>query len=353
MEEKKLVYYQTPNGQITDTSAQGTDDSDTRTSEEDTEFNAGSDSIFDRSCFRYKFNVYFIPAKLMILLDRSGSMSTTEWKQATKAITNLLLVWKEIPDVNFGFDVFPRKNDCATDQPVVFDCEASIHDEIIEYVDNIKPENYSILDSENTPLCKAMNNFTKPTHAPKFSTWEATRYLLVVSDGEDTCDAPKPCGQGSGIFRLPDFEKLTTNLLDMGIRTFAIGFGPTIAMIGANRLDEIAKNGGTAQKNYIHATNQNALQDALEDIASSMVVSCVYDVDNPEATADPGKINFYFDDDEIVGQDDDCKRNKGWTWVNDSHNRVEFCKEACDSLRNREVENISAVFGCRTETVVK
>jgi hypothetical protein len=81
------------------------------------------------------------------------------------------------------------------------------------------------------------------------------------------------------------------------------------------------------------------------DSISSSIVSCIYDVREPSATADPGLVNFYFDG-EVVGYDPAC--TDGWRWTDDTHLQVEFCGAACEQLEDGEVELIQARFGCAT-----
>ena len=77
------------------------------------------------------------------------------------------------------------------------------------------------------------------------------------------------------------------------------------------------------------------------------IVSCIFNIDDPDVTADPDLVNFYFDD-LLIPMDDDCSSGSGWRWANDEHTQVEFCPDSCDQIKNNEVDMITAKFGCAT-----
>jgi hypothetical protein len=134
------------------------------------------------------------------------------------------------------------------------------------------------------------------------------------------------------------------DLLQHGIQTFVIGFQTGS---DSGQLDAIAQAGGTGMNTYITADDQTELQDALDTIVSS-VISCTYELDSPDASADPDKVNFQFDG-EVVPYDEDCVDGGGWHWLNDAHTKTEFCPDACDTLRTGEISEVTATFGCPTQ----
>ena len=115
-------------------------------------------------------------------------------------------------------------------------------------------------------------------------------------------------------------------------------------------LNAIAENGCTEFTEYIQTDNQAELQAALE-LTGGLVIKCVFRVGNIDPTADPEKVNMYFDD-EVVPYDPNCEGGVGWTWTSDTLDEIEFCQEACDRLNSGEVTNVHATFGCDTVYVV-
>ncbi|MBN2449003.1 MAG: hypothetical protein JXR77_01355, partial [Lentisphaeria bacterium] len=68
-------------------------------------------------------------------------------------------------------------------------------------------------------------------------------------------------------------------------------------------------------------------------------------LDEPEASADPDNVNFYFDG-EVVPYDEDCGAGVGWMWSNEDHTEVTFCEQACAELQGGGVDLVTAKFGC-------
>ncbi len=324
------------NGNGDNDAASGTDsDSDL-----DTDVDSDSDGDSDGDggvCAEQDFDIKFLPVRLMILQDMSGSMSEgtpTKWAQAKGALNPILDQWGN--DIEFGFDRFPNDNNCGVSAPVIMDCAAG-------NAANIKSRINAISPNGHTPLYCAMNQFTDATYAPNFTSKEALSYLLLVSDGAGNCG--QNCS-GNSDESAQLLGQVTAQLFSQGIKTYVVGFGTGVS---AQQLNAIVAAGGTGSSGYINAQNQQDLQNAFNDIASS-VVSCTYEIKAPAATADPNNVNFYFDG-KVVGYDDGCKNGNGWQWTDNTHTRVEFCDKACAALKAGNVKKISAKFGCPTTPI--
>jgi hypothetical protein len=77
----------------------------------------------------------------------------------------------------------------------------------------------------------------------------------------------------------------------------------------------------------------------------SSIASCSFELRDPNASADPDKVNFFFDG-TPVPYDADCAVGDGWKWNDDSHSAITFCANACKKLNEGEVATVSAEFGC-------
>ncbi len=280
--------------------------------------------------------------KLMILEDVSGSMVTDEdgnpvekWNQAKAALTNMVNDFEK--DVDFGLDIFPDGSgfdNCGVSNPVLADCADENAQTIIDHLNGISPDGA-------TPLRDGMQNFTNTNYAPSFTSVDANSYLLIVSDGQDTC---------GGIFNpvTPQvLGTLTARLLnDHDIKSFVIGFGDGV---DPDQLNAIAENGGTDFNTYLIAEDQASLEAALESIVDTLI-SCIYEVLHPDdPNVDVDNVNFYFvinGVEQRIGWDDNCAAGKGWTWRNPEHTIVEFCAEACETLQSGVVESILIEYGC-------
>jgi hypothetical protein len=319
----------------------------------DADGDGDGDGDSDTFCDEQDFAIVYQPARLMILLDNSGSMKSktglfdpTKWEQAKTAIIGLLQGFQGSGSFEFGFDVFPdfqcQGFCCDVSHPVVADCAPDAEGELISFV-GAAPEPLGEFD---TPLCDGMDRFNDPSYAPAFTGGDGPRYLVVVSDGKEECNGggySTMCGGAPGY---PGAVQIVQELLAGGVRTFVIGFG---SGVDPAQLNVIAGNGGTDFGQYFVASGQEQLQAAFETIATA-AVSCEFALDEPEASADPDNVNFYFDE-EVVPHDEGCQQGSGWDWLDAEHTQVVFCEAACAELQSGGVEVVSAKFGCPTVEV--
>ncbi|MCP4599109.1 MAG: VWA domain-containing protein [Proteobacteria bacterium] len=316
-----------------DTDSDGNSDNDSdgdgdKDSDEDED--AGNGNI----CDEQDFPIAPTTPRLMIVQDISESMlqeTPSKWDIAKQAMINLLSVYAS--QLEFGWDVFPNNDMCGVGKPAVVDSALNNGYEIIQKMEMTTP-------SGATPLYCALNKFTNSDYAPIFTSPNATPYLLVVTDGGDTCGTV--CNPLGGIPALPSqLSVITAGLCEKRINTFAIGFGQGVVPA---HLNAIARNGCTGKKQYFIANDLEELEQVLDSIVSAMV-SCVYEVKKLDEAVDSDLTNLYFDS-EIIGYDENCTKGKGWSWTDHTQSKVEFCKEACEKLQNGEVHRIRATFGC-------
>jgi len=306
-------------------------------------------------------NFYPEPKRVavMLLLDMSESMNTllgdkSKWEHAREAITRLLTdpAYKDLT-IHYGFDYFPNDSvvenpttgksvyGCGTNDLVTVDVAQGSDQLIIDWLNSAEPFGA-------TPLYCALENFTDPTYAPSFASVDMAKYLVLVSDGADACGYN--CNREE--FATPDqLEDVTGRLhsdvvLDTGgwsVRTISIGFGNNIA---PRELDAIARAGKVFEE-HIDAADSEELNQAFNTIANT-VVSCVWEIKEPDALADPDKVNFYLDGGEAIPKlfpSDRCATESGWIYTDENQNTIEFCNDACTTVR-RGVRTISARFGC-------
>ena len=81
-------------------------------------------------------------------------------------------------------------------------------------------------------------------------------------------------------------------------------------------------------------------------VAASLV-SCTYDLGEPDESADPKKFNVKFDG-TTVPQDTGCTVGNGWYWNNAEHTSITFCDGACNQLKTGKVDEVKATYGCET-----
>jgi hypothetical protein len=245
-------------------------------------------------------------------------------------------------DFLFGFDTYPDvagSMSCQVGGPVWFDCAPGQEGAIIDWLSWNAP-----VSGSGDPLVMEMDVLlTDDAYAPGFTSATAPgeRYLVVVSDGDDCCGpyGAYDCGNSY----VDEIVDRTSQLFDAGIKTIAIGYSESA---DAAAMDAIAANGGSEFTTYLSANDEDALIGAFETIAGS-IVSCVFEIEEPDASADPENVNFYFDD-VVIPYDEGCAAETGWTWVDEAHTIVQFCDAACADLQGGGVDSVSAKFGCPT-----
>ncbi|MCU0665078.1 MAG: VWA domain-containing protein [Myxococcota bacterium] len=295
-----------------------------------------------QGCDGQEFAIEVLPTNLMVLLDMSSSMVTapptpTKWEQARAALVTLLSQWDS--EINFGLDIFPDDGDCGVSKAVTADVAPGNATNIIHYLNGASPYG-------TTPLCMALRKMSDTSYAKGLWSGNAASYLVLVSDGTDTCGGTAGICQGKGLFgsTTPSVQQLkdrTTDLVKVGVSTFVIGFGDGVDPI---QLNAIAGMGGTMFNTYLDASNQTELKDALASIATT-IASCTFELKDPSASSDPDKVNFFFDG-APVPYDPGCKSGNGWDWTDATHTAITFCKNACEQLTTGSVSHISAEFGC-------
>ncbi len=282
-------------------------------------------------CAATEFTISPSPVALMILQDMSLSMAPWpdgsydgKWAIAKIALENLLKTFKN-SEIAFGFDMFPNSpqgpKGCEVSTKPKYDCAMNIADTISGNLP------WKEVPHGSTPLVKAMDNYLKADYAPGCMNKEWQTYLMIVSDGADSCTVPT----------IEELSSKTTELLNSGIKTFTIGFGDDA---DPKELNAISAAGGTMFTKYLPASDQSGLETAFNKIAKSLV-NCNYDVPLVGNNADSNKVNFYFNE-KIVPMDEQCKAQKGWRWVSDEKKKVLFCEDACNKLQSGETIKVSA-----------
>jgi len=316
-----------------DTDTDGDNDADA-----DGDNDADGDGDASDICDQQDFNIEFKPARIMILLDNSSSMTETlsggQTKQAQAKQAVITLVSDPAnQDKWFGLDIFPDQGNCGTSLAPPVTIALNNNQKIVDYVTNTYSPNGS------TPLWGALNYYNNQAHATASGLYDPTvnGYIIVVTDGTDTCF--------NGLNVTLQITNVVKALVSQyNIKSFAIGFGSGVT---ASELNAIAKNGGTPITSYLQANNQQQLLDAFAKVAKE-AVSCRFQIAASDKDIDPNKVNFYFDG-TVVPQDPNNK--EGWNWVDSQKTTVEFYGKYCEELQAGTVKKVSATFGCPTVVV--
>lgn len=356
-------------------------DADTDTDADTNTDTSGSDDTEPEVCATLSTSIEARPVKMMILQDISMSMgyapgsdtqdpNDNKWIQAQAALSTMLRTYEG--DLQFGFDGFPNPATLtSTSNEIILSCNVAdplYQDSALNNAQNIIDIFPTIELEYGTPLYKAMQNFEGDTYAPDFSRRDMDRYLLIVSDGGDTCtengDYVLSENDSEALAATPELlAELTSRLLaDYGVKTFVIGFGiGDGASEDGDALNAIALSGGVLDPAivntqdppyYIQAQNEVELTAALDNIGAS-VVSCTYGIgEHAPQEVNLDLINVYFNETSPVPQDENCDAGIGWWWTDDSRTEIQFCNYACEHLQSGMVEDISIKIMCSDNDVI-
>ncbi|MBN2802393.1 MAG: hypothetical protein JXR91_04800 [Deltaproteobacteria bacterium] len=335
---------------LTSDTGSGTGDTDTNngdgngngTGDSSSDSTGGNGSDF-QVCATATTDMTRIATRVMLLEDKSKSMEKSDkWNLAMAAIEGMVTEFDN--DIAFGLDLLPAAGNemCGINSNVVEDVAVGNADTILGTLEQTGPENA-------TPLYLNMSSYLNSDYAPIFLDGKGESYLVIISDGMDTCGAEGVFEQNGYASTSADLEAVTTQLLtDYGIKTIVIGFGD-----GADpdQLDAIAAAGGTAWDKYIPAGDGDALSTALKDIAQTVVVSCKFEIGTFDAEdVNLDLVNVLFDG-TPVPRDDDCAQNTGWSWIDDSRTAIQFCDKACATLEKETVNSIDVQIACSSDDV--
>ncbi len=135
----------------------------------------------------------------------------------------------------------------------------------------------------------------------------------------------------------------------MNIKTIVIGFG---ADAYPEQLDAIAAQGGTEFTSYIDASNEAALDAAMQSTTGTIAIGCSFDIGEQDTDeVDLDLVNLRFDG-EPIPRDDDCAAGQGWKWRDSSRTTIELCDEACNTLKSGSVSAVTGEIACSLEDVV-
>jgi Mg-chelatase subunit ChlD len=349
--------FEQPTGATTTTTSGGGGQGGTQTTTTgtggDLGFDAGAmDAALNDSgaCLATSAQAELIPLDMIILLDRSGSMSGTKWDGSTNALKTFVND-PASAGINVGIVYFPIDN-----PPDGNSCNYLHYDELVVPVAELPgnaPAMVTSIDAEDpnggdTPTYGGLKGalFNATAH----QTANPTHKVIVVfaSDGD-----PNNCPGNENT--IPVIAGLASSALNFnGVQTYVIAIqGATLA-----NLNQIALAGGTMQAYDVTANVAQFSQKMAEIRAAAL--SCEFII--PDAPApqqfDPEKVNVSY---TPGGQGDpqtlpqatnfaDCGATPGWYYDNNTDpTKILLCPASCTTVQADSSAEIGVLFGCKTE----
>lgn len=338
----------------------------------------------DAACAKGQYAANRVPASLLVLLDRSGSMSDGgKWEAAVAAITSM--VDKGNDELGVGLLRFPEgKFDdsglglCALN-PSTAQCKALFADGGCKDISTTPQVEVGPLKTTRAQI-KSVLKSTSPTggtptrwalknawaYQQKLQT-NGERYVLLVTDG-----LPQTHEAAMGPpLNLPESNVECGVLADIGAETTAAKNGtPPVKtfVIGApgsetdpKFLSGVAYNGGTGKPGCVwdqgnchfqigSANFEKDLEAVLTEIAGK-IASCVFEVPK-SPDADPKSVNVTVTTTTMgeVTLYRDASHKDGWDYTDASSTKIEIFGAQCDAIKGANTSaQVQILFGCKTQ----
>ncbi len=339
------------------------------------------------SCSESDEEATLVPANLLFVVDKSGSMNCnafdSECKLPEKIDSTELSKWEITQDaltggngalqtlagqvgVSAGLIAFPTDAHCGV--PAQGDVTVSLDSLTVDQLASLG-EGLSLAAAGETPLAGAairgLEVLRRGIHSGEL---EGDNYLVLMTDGVETC-------QTDAIENLKDF--VTEAEKFYGIRTYAIGAPGSegsrallseIAVLGGTRKSTDCKEDAADASEACHIDLTTSTEFAKDlgaefrGITEETANTCEYDVPanalvdpklvNVEYTPSGGKKSFIAQDAVQAGEGQ-CENAEGWQFSPDGK-QIVICGTVCDDILSDAGADVRVIFGCQeTVTVVR
>jgi von Willebrand factor type A domain len=289
-------------------------------------------------CGKYEYTK--VAPNVMILLDRSGSMSSDaggqpRWTAAKAAIQTVTQAYDA--DIRFGLSTYSAclPGGCAAGSivvPIAPNNASAVNGFLADKLAQGSSNGQNQASGGIQYLCNSGDPETSTGKSLNALVGESTlqdntrgNAVLLLTDGAESGQCVSngidgPAGAAALLGQAPS------------VQTFVVGLG-----VNAASVDAIAQAGGTGQS--VSANNQAELTAALDSIALS-ISSCNFALGT--TPPDPTKLNVYFNGDPSGVPENGTD---GWSY-DPATNTIHFNGSSCDQIKNQQVTSIVVGYGC-------
>jgi Mg-chelatase subunit ChlD len=358
--------------------------------------NMGSGGAPDfRECASSDQQARLLPANLLFVIDRSGSMNCnppegddtlnelcktnpvkqdpgepSKWEVTRDALSDALDALGAQENVSAGVSVFPKPdpvNGClvaAAPDVEIARLDADHREAIDDFLTMVDPQG-------DTPIAGAtILSYQYLSQQLVDGELEGNTFVVLLTDGAETCDVtPNPENNVDYLEQLIEMDVPNATLFN--IRTFVIGAPGSeegrgllsqIAFEGLTPRDpDCDHSGAEPDEGDCHfdmtTTTDFAeeLADALRTISQDRTLSCQYDIPtntSGDGRVDLNKVNVTFTDgdgEEITVLRDDSEAcddgAEGWQYSED-RTKILLCGDICDAVQADDEGEVRIVLGC-------
>jgi hypothetical protein len=285
----------------------------------------------DANCGSVTSSANHIPADVLLVLDRSGSMDysttsdqncnndpncTPRWPAVTSAVDATLT--STSGSINWGLKLYSSTgNGCTVNSGVEVQISTSSVSAIQNQINRTSP-------GGNTPTAQAIEAAT--TYYKGVNDGN-NHVILLATDGEPNC---KP-GESNSTTNVPGTVDAITAAAAAGYPVYVIGIGPSVG-----NLDNFAVAGGTGH--YYPASSPEELASAFASI-SQLVTTCTFAL-SLAAGADLDNVAVYLDK-HLVQKDG----TNGWSF-GANNQTVVLNGTTCESVKSGAATLVEILVGC-------
>jgi hypothetical protein len=289
-----------------------------------------------RACGLEKFTLERDPPSLMLVLDRSSSMSrrpmggpagATLWTETLAALDEVVKV-TEI-GINWGLKLFPQPSGCLVADGAEVPIARSNHAMVLG---RARSDGFNMSGTSGTPTNQAVD---KAVAYLRTVPAGPGRYIVLATDGEPNCADTG----GAGTARTLSVQAVQ-DAVSAGFKTYVIGIA--IVPEAVDTLNRLAVAGGVPRSDpmfrFYPVTNRMDLIQALGDIAGQ-IQSCVFTLSKPPPVPDSVKVTV--DGDRAPESPTD-----GWSYANNQNTTIQLNGAWCERVKMRQQAQVDIVFGC-------
>jgi len=294
----------------------------------------------DATCGLTKFMVERMPADILLLLDRSGSMrerpsgstaTTTKWELVVPALSGVITATDA--GIAWAYKSFPEGTGTACASGSVspaIDVEmapanaAKVNDAIMA----------TTPDGNGTPTGDAI----KAAATYLMGLNDGARHsILLATDGEPSCPTGSSAAATYAI-------QAVTDAATAGISTFVVGIATSNKSSTAT-LNQLADAGGSPVKSTDPAAPHYYLASTSDDLIKSLqtitgkVASCDFTFKMPPPV--PDNIAVDVEGVRLPKSDTD-----GWSYMDSGFHGIRINGAACEKLQKAAVGAVQITFGC-------
>jgi hypothetical protein len=286
------------------------------------------------------------PAKVLFVLDRSGSMrdppdgataSTSKWDLTVPAVNEVIT--QTDARISWGLKTFPEGDttSCIVTDPVDVPIAPANAATVTAKVTSTTP------NGNGTPTGDVMKAAVKYLQSLDAAGDTDQKFVLLATDGEPSCVAGTETSQTSS---RPYAVQAVTDAATAGYKTFVVGVATTKTN-ATQALNDMANAGGEARPDpnplatkFYLANTKDELVAALVAI-TGVIVDCRFSLSSPPP--DGEHVGVLLGADRVPPD--------LWSFTSADKMTIEVTGASCDQIKSGTAEALRVVFGCPQDPI--